>query len=154
MKKSLIAIGGLFAFVLGLVPLSFSSQLSPSPLEGKTSNGIPYLSGGVGLDERETLQAMGTANNLKLIFALKRGNYLSDVNVRITDAAGHKVLAVISQGPWFFTRLPAGQYTVTATALGETLQRGVHLASEGQTQLHFTWNGSTLENRDHPWAEK
>ena len=20
----------------------------------------------------------------------------------------------------------------------------------GQTQLHFTWNGSTLENQDHP----
>ena len=146
MKKSLSAIGGLFAFVLGLVPLSFSSQLSPSPLEGKTSNGIPYLSGGVGLDEREILQAMGTANNLKLIFALKRGNYLSDVDVRITDAAGHEVLAVISQGPWFFTRLPAGQYTVTATAMGETLQQGVHLASAGQTQLHFTWNGSPLEN--------
>jgi hypothetical protein len=34
-----------------------------------------------------------------------------------------------------------------ATAREETLQRGVHLASsEGQTQLHFTWNGSTLEN--------
>lgn len=119
MKKSLIAIGGLFAFVLGLVPLSFSSQLSPSPLEGKTSNGIPYLSGGVGLDERETLRAPGIEDNLKLTFALKRGNYLSDVNVRITDAAGHKVLAVISQGPWFFTRLPAGQYTVTATARGK-----------------------------------
>jgi hypothetical protein len=153
-KKIVIAIGGLLALVFGLVPLSFSSQLSLSPLEENPLTGIPYLSGGVGLAERETLRAMGTEDKLKLIVALNRGNSLSEVDVRVTDAAGHKILPVISQGPWFFTRLPAGQYTVMATEMRETLQQGVHLASEGQTHLHFTWNGSTLENRDHPRAEK
>ena len=39
MKKSFIAIGGLFAFVFGLVPLSFSSQLPPLRLREKPLTG-------------------------------------------------------------------------------------------------------------------
>lgn len=63
------------------------------------------------------------------------GNYLSEVEVVMKDAQGNTVLAVISEGPWFFTKLPPGRCTVLATTMGKTNQQGAHVKATGQTQL-------------------
>jgi len=139
MKMHVVTLGGVCVFLLGLMSVGFSSDLFGLPPEAKTYQGITYLSGGVGLDERETLSHIGQDYDLKLGFAEKAGNYLSDVKVRIKDAGSNTILEAVSQGPWFFAKLPAGKYTILATMKGETRQQVVRVTTRGQTALYFYW---------------
>jgi hypothetical protein len=100
---------------------------------------IPYLSGGVGLDEREELSQVARNYNLKLTFAVTAGNYLSNVSVQIHNATGRLVLEAVSDGPWFFAQLPVGRYTVIVNVMGATQQQSVQVSGRGQSQLNFLW---------------
>lgn len=101
--------------------------------------GIPYLTGGVGLDEREVLREKIEGYNLKLIFAREEGTYLSFVDVAIDDAGGRRMMEVPSVGPWFYTRLPQGNYTVTAVSDGRSITKEVQVEEAEQKELHFHW---------------
>jgi hypothetical protein len=118
-----------------------SSDFSVQPQPERTERGIPYLSGGISEEEREALRLMERDYDLKLIFATRAGNYLSDVQVTIMDEQGRRVLETISAGPWFYTRLPAGKYRVMAEARGKTQQQAVQVSPQKQTQLQFHWVG-------------
>ncbi len=54
----------------------------------QTSDGVSYVSGGVGLDSINRLNSLAAEFNLKLVFALRSGAYLSDVQVVVVNAAG------------------------------------------------------------------
>jgi hypothetical protein len=111
--------------VLGLMASNFVSGVAAEELTVKTSNGFSYLSGGFGEDERERLRSIAVGDNLELSFALQNKEYLGGANVLIKDAKGNNVLEAISEGPLFLVDLPAGGYTVEATAMGKTLKREV-----------------------------
>ena len=102
---------------------------------------ITYQSGGASLDAREQLDAESKNYNLKLVFAGKSGEYLSDVKVLILDRTGKKVLDTVSNGPWFFCKLPPGKYTVTAAMVGKE-KRSMANIGKGQTILRFYWDKS------------
>ena len=115
------------------------------PIEQSECQGIPYVSGGVGLDEREQFDAISKNYNLKLVFAGKRGEYTADVRVEILDRIGKKVLDAVADGPWFFSKLPPGKYTVTVTMMGKEKQQRVNIGkNQKQTTLRFYWNESDL----------
>ena len=109
------------------------------PVQPKHYGSVPYLSGGVGLDEREVLNQTGKDYNLKLSFALTSGNYLGDVAVEIRDSAGRVALEAVSEGPWFFSKLPPGRYTVVVKCNENTQQKAVQVSGKGQTVLNFFW---------------
>jgi hypothetical protein len=109
------------------------------PGQPKHYGSVPYLSGGVGLDEREVLNQTGNDYNLKLSFALTSGNYLGDVAVQIRDSAGRVALEAVSEGPWFFSKLPPGRYTVVVKCNENTQQKAVQVSGKGQTVLNFFW---------------
>ena len=106
--------------------------------EPKTSDGIVYVSGGVGEDSRDRLNSQAREYNLRLMFTLNEGNFLSDVNVAITDAKGKKVIEDVANGPFFMAKLPAGSYTVTATYQGKTQTRKIQ-AGKGSSVAHMRW---------------
>jgi hypothetical protein len=89
---------GLWGALLGCASVSSAAVLSPNLPQVQTYAGIPYLSGGVGMDEREALRSMSEADNLQLIFAARNGEYLSDVEVVITTSNGQKVLYCPREG--------------------------------------------------------
>jgi hypothetical protein len=109
------------------------------PIHPKYYGGVPYLSGGVGLDEREALNQMGKDYNLKLSFAVTSGNYLGDVAVEIRESAGRVALEAVSEGPWFFSKLPPGRYTVVVRYNEKTQQTAVQVSGKGQSVLNFYW---------------
>lgn len=139
MNKHMVTLGGVCVLLLGLTSVGFSADRFGLPPEIQTGTGITYLSGGVGLDERETLSHIGQDYDLKLGFAEKAGNYLSDVEVSIKDAESNTILEAISRGPWFFAKLPAGKYTIQATMKGKTHQQVARVTTHGQTALYFYW---------------
>jgi hypothetical protein len=103
--------------VLGLLqPAALLAKTQPSGIvDGKTDQGYPYMSGGIGIEERDFMRKDARDYNLDLSFADKQGHYLNDVNVVITDDHGKQLVDAITAGPWFYIELPAGKYDVKAT---------------------------------------
>jgi hypothetical protein len=120
-----------------------AAELPPSIVitEGKTAQGFPYVSGGVGADERAALEERGKAFNVKLAFAEQRGPYLADVNVMIVDGKGAEILSLASAGPWFYIQLPPGRYNVKATYNGQTKEiRNLQVPKDKAVSRVLTWN--------------
>jgi hypothetical protein len=110
------------------------------PVNEQSYQGIPYASGGIGLEEREALTARYGNFSLKLLFAVEGGAYLSDVKVDIADGKGKKVFTGSANGPWFFVKLAPGKYVVTATMKGKEKQNKVNIVKgKKQTTLNFIW---------------
>ena len=123
--------------VLGLCGAVFAAgDLQPL----KTYGNVSYVTGGIGLDESETIKAAEKDFTLSLLFAqTKRGEFLSDVNVMIKDKAGKAVLEAQSDGPMLLVRLPAGTYQVNAEYEGKSLMKSVRVADKGVTRVGFVW---------------
>lgn len=139
MKRNSAAIIWVGTFVFGLTSVSFFAALIHAQPEPRSDQGTPCLSGGIGLDERDALRSRASDYNLMLSFAAKTGNYLSDVEVVIKDAQGNTVLETVSEGPWFFVKLPTSRYTVMATTMGKPNQQVANVRAKGQAQLYFYW---------------
>lgn len=77
--------------------------------------------------------------NLKLVFALNSGNYVSDVRVKIMDAAGKTLLETTADGPLFMARLPKGRYQIAATLSGNTIKRQATVGTAPLNTVDFRW---------------
>lgn len=106
----------------------------------QTAGRVSYVSGGVGTDSLDRLSSLARDFNLKLVFALKSGDYVSDVKVTIADAAGKPLLDTTSEGPWFLAKLPAGNYQVAATFGGKAEKRTIAVDAKRLKTLDFRWS--------------
>jgi hypothetical protein len=124
-----------------LVPalISSASANSDDAVVQKTPGGVSYVSGGVGTDSIDRLNSLASDFNLKLVFALTSGSYVSDVKVAIADAKGRTILDTTSDGPWLLTRLPAGNYQVVATLSGNAVRRQVAVGAAKLRTVDFRW---------------
>ena len=136
MKKITLLLIGL---LLLMTATAGYSEESDQPEETETVGKADYISGGIGTDEREVLSAEAKNYNLKVVFATKGKAYLADIAVKIKDESGKLVLDATSVGPWFFTNLAPGKYTVIATMKEEALSQKMEIKQSGQSVLYFFW---------------
>jgi hypothetical protein len=106
-----------------------------------TQNGVTFIAGGIGIDSQARLKARESEFNLKLVFTLTEGSYLSDVSVALKDASGRTLVEHVADGPFFMARLPAGTYAVTATYEGKSQTRKVNISSKLRTE-YLRWAGN------------
>lgn len=130
-------VASFLALVLGSLPLAAGAQ--DAALQQGEYQGVPYLSGGITLDEREQMFFTSADYNLKLGFAEKGGSYLAGTEVVVTARDGRKVLELIAQGPFVLARLPGGNYRIKATSAGKEQVREAQIPATGQRQLMFYW---------------
>ncbi|MGE5256860.1 MAG: hypothetical protein ACM3KE_09330 [Hyphomicrobiales bacterium] len=123
--------------MLVLSPLASSSATSSFITEGKT-NGVSFASGGVGLSERMDMDAMAKNYNIKMVFAEAPRDYVSGVTVKIVDHSGKMLLETTSNGPWFFAKLPQGDYRVEASFRNHREVKDLKVASGFET-IEFLW---------------
>ncbi|WP_063534871.1 carboxypeptidase-like regulatory domain-containing protein [Burkholderia sp. MSMB1589WGS] len=116
-----------------------STAAANETLEPATQNGIAYVTGGVGQDEVDALRAAASKYNLRMTFASRSGEYLSDVDVTIRSAAAQPVLTVRTNGPFLYARLPAGQYRIDARYGGAEQRRSVRVPASGGVHVDFRW---------------
>jgi hypothetical protein len=154
MKSIVIATTALVLFASGTASLAFSNEVPDSQPQVKTHEGIKYVSGGFGVDERENLRAMSKDDNLELSFALQNKDYLGGAKVLIKDGNGKDVVKTFSDGPLFFAKLPQGTYAVEATAMGQTQEQIAHVPSNRQAQLYFAWRESKEQPQMNTLARK
>jgi hypothetical protein len=108
----------------------------------KANATVPAVSGGVSLNARDTLRGSESNANVKLVFALNTGNYVSDVQVKVVNSAGNVVIDDTSNGPWLLARLPAGTYTATATYNGKAVTQKFSVGKSGLRTAQFRWPAS------------
>jgi hypothetical protein len=125
-------------FVGGMMMLS-TEQAHSADAPVKTTGGIPHVSGGIGEDSLAKMETMAKDFNLKLVFALQSGNYVTDVQVAIADTKGKTLLQSTSMGPWFLVSLPPGSYQVTATFSGKDIKRSVTVSKAKLQTVDFRW---------------
>jgi hypothetical protein len=138
MKLSKLFVTAVVAILPGAALLVSSASASGDEIVQIAGN-VAYVSGGVGTTSIDRLNALAGDFNLKLVFALKSGDYVSDVRVNIADATGTALLDTTSDGPWFFTKLPAGNYQIVATFAGNAEKRTIAVGSEKLKTVDFRW---------------
>ena len=116
-----------------------AGSLSGVILEARAAD-VPYISGGVGADSREELQARESEYNLKIVVAATSGDYLADVKIVIEAARNERVLDATMEGPILMAKLTPGTYTVIATSDAQTQTKTVTIAPQGLRQLDFRWD--------------
>lgn len=136
MTKTRCFTGAAAALALGAVSALATAEYV---LPVQDYQGIPYVTGGVGLEEREALAQVAGNYNLKVTLAMQAGNYVSDVQITILDRQSNVVFEGVSNGPLLYTRLPPGSYTVQASGFGQQFQRSVQVSERGLREVAFYW---------------
>jgi hypothetical protein len=111
-----------------------------SAIQPQSQGDVTFISGGVGIAEREALDATRANYNLSLLFSESNGDYLSDVQVRITDLSGNTLLETVANGPKLFAKLPSGRYIVTAETNGQAFHKTVTVKNNRQPAVSFVWH--------------
>lgn len=124
--------------LLGLTqPATANEDLLPP---ADTVGGIVFMSGGIGIGERDAMRTVAKDYNLHLAFvAGERGAYLGGARVRIEDSEGRVLLDTQALGPWFYARLPKARYRVVASTQAGDISRDVNLAQR-DAELILRWS--------------
>ncbi|WKJ92280.1 carboxypeptidase regulatory-like domain-containing protein [Methylomonas montana] len=130
------------AHILPWILYSFSAIADSSMIKQQSQGDVTFISGGIGGDERDALQAVRADYNLALLFSMQgTGEYFSDVTVSISDAKRQSVLDTVSDGPMLFAKLKPGRYRVSADHEGQVINKNVTVDRKHRSALSFTWSG-------------
>jgi hypothetical protein len=107
----------------------------------KSRAGVPFMSGGFGVEERNQMRQAAKSYNLGLSFAGKSRGYLTDVSVVINDDKGQQVLRAANTGPLFYVQLPPGKYIVKATYNGKVREvKNLRLKKDSGVRQTVYWD--------------
>jgi len=126
----------------GLALFATSLQAQGASVHAPVAHAVgamSYMSGGVGIDEREAMREQIGDYNLRLKFAAVGGAYLAKVMVRIEDPSGRRLLDAQSDGPWFFVKMPKGKYKLIVENDGISQAREVDLSKKAVADVVFRW---------------
>ena len=110
------------------------------------SGSVRYMSGGIGSDESQAMQAEGRQWPLTLEFTVNtqpRADYAANVQVTVHDAKNQVALQAKANGPFMLVKLAPGHYTVDALYGGKTLHQSVTIVAGQPAKSMFTWPAGT-----------
>jgi hypothetical protein len=95
--------------------LALAASAAFAQVPAMTKDGpVGYFCGGASADDRRQMKSLESNANAKLVFAtVKRGGYLADVGLSISDGKGTQ-FSTTTEGPVCLLQLPPGKYRVTA----------------------------------------
>lgn len=134
-----------FTFVLSSLLLLLALALSPAAVAQEEilapgfANGIPYLSGGIGDEEREAIDLARKNYNTKLVLAEASGSYVSSVSLHITNVLGEPVISIPGAGPLVLLQLPPGTYMINADYEGRNAQKRFDVSDNAAQTVNILW---------------
>ena len=117
--KSLVTKESCSVLVALAVVLVGPSWGDVKPMVKQTSDGVSYIIGGVGKDERAELTKLFKDYTFRIELANARGEYLYKARISILDSQGKAVLETDTCGPWLLVNLTEGQYTAVVVHEGK-----------------------------------
>lgn len=137
MRPNLVAVVlSNFLLLLALPPAAVAQDEVLAP---GFANGIPYLSGGIGDEEREAIDRARNNYNIKLVLAEASGSYVSDVTLHITTVLGDPVISIPSAGPLVLLQLPPGTYLINAAYEGRNAQKRFDVSDNLAQTVNVLW---------------
>jgi hypothetical protein len=113
-------------------------------LQVQETNGISYVSGGIGEDEKEQLESTQANYNLRVVNADKTGHFYDGTRITIRNAQRIPVLDTAS-GPLFYAKLPKGRYTVEGFAGEQSKKQVIHIVDGKTSHVRFIWPEDSAE---------
>lgn len=108
-------------------------------LDRGVDRGVAYITGGVGLEEREEIVRWESSFNVKIVTATQgAGAFIASVHVDI-HRGRELVFDRTMDGPWMLLRLPPGSYVVTANADGRLRRTNLVVPATGRAALVLRW---------------
>jgi fructose-bisphosphate aldolase class 1 len=104
--------------------------------EAKVSQGIEFISGGIGSEESDAMLALGKKWPLVLEFSQdhpQRPLWVADVTVKILDQKKKVVFEALSEGPIMLLKMNPGKYDAEYSFEGKVLKRTL-VVEEGKFQ--------------------
>jgi len=120
---------------------AFAPAATAQEIEQQSSNGVTYVTGGVGSEERQAMRELSPQFNVQLMFADRgSGDYRSGQSVEVRDMRGNVRMQAEDTGPLLYAQLPPGRYRVTATVDGQRQQRTISVGRGGSQSAAFYWD--------------
>ncbi|MCX7892551.1 MAG: hypothetical protein N2544_09350 [Burkholderiales bacterium] len=132
-----VALAALFVVLAALGGAAWSA------VSGIAANGVVFLSGGVGADEREEMASRGGEFDL-VVWAAERGScgFVVPERLWVTDPRGVLVFELAPEGPITYLHLGPGRYVVRATFNGVAESQAVVIPAVGRRNVYFYWPGA------------
>jgi hypothetical protein len=125
--------------------LVFFSSLSLAQVEipdAKVSQGIEYISGGIGSEESDALLALGKKWPLVLEFSQdhpQRPLWVADVTVKIMDQKKKVIFEALSEGPIMLLKINPGKYDAEYSFEGKVLKRSLMIEDTKFQKQSVVW---------------
>ena len=125
--------------------LVFFSSLSLAQVEipdVKVSQGIEYISGGIGSEESDALLALGKKWPLVLEFSQdhpQRPLWVADVTVKIMDQKKKVIFEALSEGPIMLLKINTGKDDAEYSFEGKVLKRSLVIEDAKFQKQSVVW---------------
>jgi hypothetical protein len=127
------------ALILPCILISFPAPAEQTSIKSQSQGVVTFVSGGVGIDEKNEMEALQAGYNLSLLFSTKgRGEYISDVKVHIEDSNGKICLETVTDGPMLYAQLKPGRYSISADWGGHVIDKKVMIGGK-RASLSLVW---------------
>lgn len=129
-------------FVLSVVCFACSSVVSAQVPSTQYSQGISYISGGVG--EEESLAILAEAKQWPLLLELSqlengRGVWIFGAKIKIFNTQNQPIFDAQADGPYILINLTPGQFQVEASYQGMLQKRTVNIQGSVPQKLAIFW---------------
>lgn len=133
-----IAFVALLAAPALALPVAPANRGAAPALAKMTQHGVAFVTGGVGQAEQQELRGLQPDYNTRIVLTDRKGEYLDDLHVTVSDTSGKQLIDTTTHGPILMAQLQPGRYHLTAKLHGWTTeQRTIQVpAKHGEAQLY------------------
>lgn len=128
--------------ILSAVCLTFSSMVFAQIPDTQYSQGISYISGGVGEEESQAI--LTESKQWPLLLELSqlengRGVWIFGAKIKILNTMNQVIFDAQADGPYILINLTAGQYQIEASYQGSIQKKSVLIQGSGLQKLAIFW---------------
>lgn len=128
--------------ILSAVCIVTSSVVLAQIPDTQYSQGVSYISGGVGEEESQAILA--EAKQWPLLLALSqlengRGIWIFGAKIKILNSRNQVMFDAQADGPYILINLNVGQYQIEASYQGVTQKRAVSIQASAPQKLAIFW---------------
>jgi predicted RNA-binding protein YlxR (DUF448 family) len=132
----------IFKYLLSAQLLVMSPLVFSQIPETQRSEGIAYITGGVG--EGESVAILAEAKQWPLFLELSqlengRGVWIFGANIKISNASQKIIFDAQAEGPYMLVNLDAGDYVINASYQGVTQTKATSIKSGSTQKLSLFW---------------
>lgn len=128
--------------ILSAACLTFSSMVFAQIPDTQYSQGISYISGGVG--EGESQAILTESKQWPLLLELSqlengRGVWIFGAKIKVLNTKNQVIFDAQADGPYMLMNLTAGQYQIEASYQGSIQKKSVLIQGSGPQKLAIFW---------------